>query len=110
MQYPFTDDLADIAYTANTGRSHFEHGLLFCAPQHAEMLSKLQSGDYLIGQAPSQPPPVAFIFTDKSSLDSLDLWESFGIIPDYVIGQGAGEYASLKKRSKRYARQGVNSL
>ena len=28
LEYPFTDDLADIAYTANTGRAHFEHRLV----------------------------------------------------------------------------------
>ena len=82
LQYPLTDDLADIAYTANTGRAHFEQRLVVSAKDTAEMLSKLQSGDYLIGQAPSQPPKIAFIFRDQEP------YEIPGIIPDYVIRSG----------------------
>ena len=74
LQYPLTDDLADIAYTANTGRAHFPQRLVVRAKDTAEMLSKLQSGDYLIGHAPSQPPKIAFIVRDKEAYEIPELF------------------------------------
>ena len=45
------EELADIAFTANTGRAHFSHRITCVAQTKAELLSQLQMGDYLIGQA-----------------------------------------------------------
>ena len=88
VHHPFTDELADIAYTANTGRAHFEHRIVLIASSTSEMLSKLKEGDYLIAQAPARPVKFAFIMTDSKTEDVLRLWESWGVTPNFVISPG----------------------
>ncbi len=109
------EDLADIAFTANTGRAHFLHRLTVVAQTNDELLQHLHKGDYLIGQAPTKPPKITFIFRGqtvenaelmetspifKEALERsqglyeyalFELWKSWGIVPDYVAGEGIGE-------------------
>ncbi len=104
------EELADIAFTANTGRAHFTHRITVIAKTKEELLNKLQTGDYSIGQAARQLPKVAFIFKKSSENRELmetspifkeamernkgleyalaELWKSWGIIPDYVVEEG----------------------
>ncbi len=67
--------LADLAFTANTGRSHFSHrlGLITSSVEQAEaQLAAFANGDAangLISGQPQQsdPPKVAFLFTGQGS-------------------------------------------
>ncbi len=108
------EDLADIAFSANTGRAHFPLRMTVLAQTKDELLRHLQTGDYLIGEA-SAKPKVAFIFSgDNGESNELmetspvfkeamershglyeyalfELWKSWGVIPDYVAGEGNGD-------------------
>ncbi len=108
------EDLADIAFTANTGRAHFPHRVTVLAKTRDELLDHLQKGEYLIGQAFSKPPKITFIFAGQTVdntelMENLifneamerscglyeyalfELWKSWGIVPDYVAGEGIGD-------------------
>ncbi len=108
------EDLADIAFTANTGRAHFLYRITTIAQTRDELLKRLQTGDYLIGQASAKPPKITFIFTGhpvenaelmespifKEAMERsqglyeyalLELWKSWGITPDFVAGEGIGD-------------------
>ena len=109
------EDLADIAFTANTGRAHFPHRVTVVAQTRDELLQHLQTGDYLIGQASAKPPKITFIFTGQTVENTelmetspvfkeamerskglyeyalFELWKSWGIVPDYVAGEGIGD-------------------
>lgn len=69
-------ELADICYTANTGRTHFNHRLVTIASNQAELCKKLsqyQRGRELTGLFSGEivtnapPPKVAFLFTGQGS-------------------------------------------
>ncbi|MGD1805492.1 type I polyketide synthase [Dapis sp. BLCC M126] len=162
-------ELADICYTANTGRNHFNHRLAVFASNQQELLEKLRQqkqeeevAGIFSGKLPHNIaiPKIAFIFTgknpqylnmgqqlyesqptfrqaldkcdrilrpelensllevlahkkpQKSSSDLLDqstysqpalfsieyalfeLWQSWGIKPDVLLGQNVGEYVA----------------
>ncbi|OLT61097.1 type I polyketide synthase [Moorena bouillonii] len=156
--------LADICFTANTGRTHFEHRLAVCAESTFELRQKLEAflaGNETIGlsssQVNSKSSKIAFLFTGQGSqyiemgrelyqtqptfrktLDQCDeilrpylekpllkvlypepgenspldqtaytqpalfaieyalaeLWKSWGIHPDVVMGHSVGEYVA----------------
>jgi len=164
------DDLADICYTANIGRSHFAHRLSVVGESLEQMHAQLgdlvedhptttrPEEDYSDGHLEDQPPGIAFLFTgqgsqyagmgqqlyatqptfcqaidrcdallrselDKSLIDILyntetdqtelvhqtvytqpllfaveyalsELWRSWGIVPDTVMGHSVGEYVA----------------
>lgn len=138
--------LADLAYTANAGRSHFETRAAFVVSSNEELLHQLKSKDLKIEKISSQSL-AALIFSDeisipfyqelygthprfKSTVDQCQalfsketneplfangceqsgtsnsyeiftieyalakLWQSWGIVPDFVLGFGVGEYAA----------------
>ncbi len=109
------EDLADIAFTANTGRAHFSHRIAVLSQTRDEFLQHLQKGEYLIGQASTKPPKITFIFTGQTVKNAelmetspifkeamerskglyeyalFELWKSWGIVPDYVAGEGIGD-------------------
>jgi thioester reductase-like protein len=68
-------DLADVCYTANTGRSHFDQRLAVMANSPAQMQERL--GGFIQGDSTEgwvsgtitrrQPPKVAFLFTGQGS-------------------------------------------
>ncbi|NES04120.1 MAG: type I polyketide synthase, partial [Okeania sp. SIO2F4] len=65
-------ELSDICYTANTGRTHFNHRLAVIAASQAELSDKLSPGltgeEVFSGQASSSAlPKVAFLFTGQGS-------------------------------------------
>ncbi|MGF1539547.1 MAG: SDR family NAD(P)-dependent oxidoreductase [Pleurocapsa sp.] len=148
--------LADLCFTANTGREHFEHRLAVVAETPASLQQQLISRQFITKFLESQTlPKVAFLFTgqgsqykgmgdrlyqtqpifretidrcaaivapylDKSLLELLygsstnlldetiytqpalfaleyslaQLWLSWGIIPDVVMGHSVGEYVA----------------
>lgn len=63
--------LADICFTTNTGRSHFNHRLALLAQDRQELLDRLQSSEqnrwsgYLENEA--KTPKIAFLFTGQGS-------------------------------------------
>ncbi len=66
------NELADICYTANTGRTDFNHRLAVTAADRAELLEKLSAGltgeEIFSGQVSSSSlPKVAFLFTGQGS-------------------------------------------
>ncbi len=68
-------ELADICYTANTGRAHFNHRLAAIATNQQELAEKLhhlqteEVTGLFSGQLPSSgsSPKLAFLFTDQGS-------------------------------------------
>jgi microcystin synthetase protein McyE len=149
--------LADICYSANMGRTHFNHRLSVLAASTQELYDRLTGGS-LEQMPPSFTPPlITFLFTghgtpyagmgrelyeiqpvfrqlldrcdellkdyrqpslravwypevgSTSQLDEAtsaqpalfaleyalaELWRSWGIVPDYLLGHGLGEYAA----------------
>ncbi len=62
------NELADICYTANTGRTHLNHRLAVIAANQAELLEKLTAEEIFSGQVSSSSlPKVAFLFTGQGS-------------------------------------------
>ncbi|HEY9717165.1 MAG TPA: SDR family NAD(P)-dependent oxidoreductase, partial [Trichormus sp.] len=149
-------NLADVAYTTNVGRSHFERRAAVVGQNTIQLAKKLTENGYISGSvSPGQAKPkVAFLFTGQGSvysgmgrsfyetqpvfretvdrLDSLfashgeahsltqalfgdeqllsdpvygqaaifaveyalaQLWQSFGVTPNALIGHSLGEYA-----------------
>ena len=147
--------LADVAYTANVGRSHFQHRLAVMATDTSGVIQQLESQSYRHGIANHTKLKLAFLFTgqgsqyvgmgkslyetqpvyrealercahhlsdllekplidvlfhgEQATLDEtrytqpvlfaleyalLKLWESFGVIPDAVLGHSVGEYVA----------------
>ncbi|WP_353931423.1 aminotransferase class III-fold pyridoxal phosphate-dependent enzyme [Okeanomitos corallinicola TIOX110] len=69
-----TASLADICFSANTRRSHFQHRLAILCPsttQLQETLNHFTTGSQpptaVTGQSPKNPPPLAFLFTGQGS-------------------------------------------
>jgi myxalamid-type polyketide synthase MxaB len=67
-------NLADVCYTANTGRMHFAHRLAVTAEDGAGLSAKLaacQKGETVagmtVGRARSEKPKIAFLFTGQGS-------------------------------------------
>ncbi|HEY9804638.1 MAG TPA: polyketide synthase [Leptolyngbyaceae cyanobacterium] len=158
------DAIADICFSANTGRSHFDYRLALVAESRENLVQQLkafatgeETTGLLAGQTTSQPPKIAFLFTgqgsqyvdmgrelyltqpvfrqaleecdrilrhyldkpllnilypasgDTSPIDEtaytqpaifaieyalVQLWQSWGIQPDVVMGHSVGEYVA----------------
>ncbi len=147
--------LANLCFTANTGRNHFNYRLAVIAESHQQLQAKLTSGLWQSQRQKEQNPKIAFLFTgqgsqykgmgdqlyqtqptfretldrcaaivepylDKSLLELLygsstnlldetiytqpalfaleyslaQLWLSWGIVPDVVMGHSVGEYVA----------------
>ena len=148
--------LADVCFTASTGRSHFDHRLALVADSSEAAREQLRTANYLSGTALHERPRLAFLFTGQGSqymgmgrqlyeteplfrevLDRSDailrpldvplldllysedadadalnqtihtqpalfaleyalamLWQSWGVIPDAVMGHSVGEYVA----------------
>ena len=59
--------LADICFTANTGRSHFEHRIALVAQSVEEAHEWLRTKNYIIGKSAHARPKIAFLFTGQGS-------------------------------------------
>ncbi|GFE67449.1 type I polyketide synthase [Chroococcus sp. FPU101] len=60
--------LADLCFTANTGRSHFEHTLAVIAQNISQLREKLENSEILKRTLPRQKQPlIAFLFTGQGS-------------------------------------------
>ncbi len=147
--------IADVCFTANTGRSHFDHRLAIKAQSLEQLHEQLGTAGYIIGKAPQEKPKIAFLFTgqgaqyvgmgrqlyetqptfrqtlercdeilrphlEKSILEIIytddnsqlnetaytqpalfaleyalaKLWQSWGVVPDVVMGHSVGEYVA----------------
>ena len=64
-----SESLADVCFTANTARSHFEHRLAIQASSLEELKNSLSNtGNWITGYAkPGAQPKVAFLFTGQGS-------------------------------------------
>jgi malonyl CoA-acyl carrier protein transacylase len=150
-----TLSIADVCFTANTGRSHFDHRLAIKAQSLEQLHKRLSTVDYIVSKAPQEKPKIAFLFTgqgaqyvgmgrqlydtqptfrqtlercddilrlhlDKSILEIIHadensllnetaytqpalfaleyalakLWQSWGVVPDVVMGHSVGEYVA----------------
>lgn len=69
LQTPNENSLADIAYTANTGRAQFEVRTALIGKDKGEVLDALKKGLYQIHQALAPPPKLAFLFNGEGNLD-----------------------------------------
>ena len=99
-------ELADICYTANTGRRHFNHRLAVVAANKLEVMGQL--ADFKVDTEASplfqasfrQPPQVAFLFTGQGSQYvgmGLDLYET-----QPTFRQVIDECHDLLARNQRY--------
>ncbi|MGF2039365.1 MAG: type I polyketide synthase [Nostoc sp. CmiVER01] len=65
-----TESLADICFTANTGRSHFEHRLAIVADSLSSLHQQLETSDvdeYSVKSAHPHNRKIAFLFTGQGS-------------------------------------------
>lgn len=99
-------DVADVAYTANIGRAPFEYRFHAIVADRKELLEALNKKENVISKVPPQVSPIAFRFADKDTTETdqqhfenqiflFELWKSWGIKPQYVMGSCSGEYAAL---------------
>ena len=87
------EDLADISFTANTGRAHFPYRVTVVAQTRDELLQYLQKGDYLIGEASDKPPKITFIFTGQTIVNA-ELMETSPVFKEAMErSHGLYEYA-----------------
>ena len=59
--------LADICFTANTGRKHFKHRNSFIAQSVKQLLEQLEAGATASREVTSSPGAIAFLFTGQGS-------------------------------------------
>ncbi|MBD2676938.1 MULTISPECIES: type I polyketide synthase [Nostoc] len=60
--------LADICYTANTGREHFQHRLAVVADSTEQLIEQLASANHTFSNHPGKKPSkIAFLFTGQGS-------------------------------------------
>jgi acyl transferase domain-containing protein len=70
LQQPGTFSIADIAFTANTGRKHFAYRKAFFAPSKAQLLSQLQEAEKTPPHKltiQTGTPKIAFLFSGQGS-------------------------------------------
>lgn len=114
-------DLADVAYSANTGRVHYEYRFTAIGENIEQILSALQENP--ITKTEDTPSKIAFLFQGeefecaeiynsqpvfKNAYDRCspiskpfaaeyalyELWKSWGIKPDYLLGIKMGQYVA----------------
>ncbi len=98
--------LADVCFTANVARGRFEHRASVVAQSAEEMAEELlrlargEDGSALRGRCrPGERPRVGFLFPGggvrlAAAYDLAERWRSWGVVPDVVAGDGAGEIAA----------------
>ncbi|NNJ84898.1 MAG: acyltransferase domain-containing protein, partial [Gammaproteobacteria bacterium] len=66
LSHPETP-FADVCFTANTGRSHFDHRLALVAESSSDAQTQLRAGGHIVGMAARKTPKIAFLFTGQGS-------------------------------------------
>ncbi|MCE6958681.1 amino acid adenylation domain-containing protein [Cereibacter sphaeroides] len=61
------DDLADVAFTLQEGRTVHDHRLAVAARDPAEAAARLRKAGAVKGPVPADPPPVVFLFPGQGS-------------------------------------------
>lgn len=114
--------LADVAFTANTGRATFPFRTAVVGNNLKDVLENLKTQKF--AKVPDKPPKVAFVFPKNPNIsfrselyesepvfkEAWDLckvneifafeyaltklWKSWGIQPDYVLGYGEGKFVA----------------
>nr|VFK79808.1 MAG: hydroxymethylglutaryl-CoA synthase [Candidatus Kentron sp. SD] len=59
--------LADVCFTANTGRSHFDHRIALVAGFLIDARERLRAADYISGKAARERSRIAFLFTGQGA-------------------------------------------
>nr|VFK36790.1 MAG: Acyl transferase domain-containing protein [Candidatus Kentron sp. SD]VFK40418.1 MAG: Acyl transferase domain-containing protein [Candidatus Kentron sp. SD] len=59
--------LANACFTANVGRTHFNHRLAVVADSPIDAEERLRAGNYTTGKIPHGKPKIAFLFTGQGS-------------------------------------------
>ena len=59
--------LADVCFTASTGRAHFEHRLALIAESSIDAQARLRAADTIVGRAAEEKPGIVFLFTGQGS-------------------------------------------
>jgi acyl transferase domain-containing protein len=101
--------LADVCYSANTGRSLFEHRIALCAESREQLqaqLNGLTNGNAFEGVQQGiarngAELGIAFVFESGSEVERAlaAQWRSWGIEPAAVAGPGAQEWVSANAPS-----------
>ncbi len=87
------EDLADIAFTANSGKAHFAERAVIIAQTKEELLDHLKTKDFLLGRASAKHPKITFFFTGNK-LENSELLESSPTFREAMErSQGLYEYA-----------------
>lgn len=60
-------NLQELAFSANTGRSHFNYRTSIVAKTIQDLAQKLNNNEYQIAKLPETPPKIAFLFTGGGS-------------------------------------------
>ncbi len=145
-QHP-EESLADMAYTANTGRASFDYRLAVVASSIEELQNKLRNKEFKKGQIPESTPKIAFVLKgerlpspdlgkqlydcypvfrnaidhctkiNRSTESALfafeyalyELWKSWGILPDFVIGDRTGELVAATVSGKMSLEEGLKN-
>nr|VFK14085.1 MAG: Acyl transferase domain-containing protein [Candidatus Kentron sp. LPFa] len=58
---------ADVCFTANTGRSHFQHRLALAAESATDAQTQLRAANYIVGNTSQERPKLVFLFTGQGS-------------------------------------------
>ena len=102
-----TISFGDLCFTANTGRSHFQHRLAIIAESPQQLKQQLhtcaigkESASIFQGRSSKEELTVVFRLSDRHIVSSDDirelhktakLWQSWGIQPQGVMGDGMGK-------------------
>ncbi|HEX8617192.1 MAG TPA: MupA/Atu3671 family FMN-dependent luciferase-like monooxygenase, partial [Thermoanaerobaculia bacterium] len=82
------DDLGDICFTANTGRSHLPYRIAVVARDRESMQQKLR--DAKPQRVLDESPRVAFLVAGEGEQqESLEQWRAWGVEPSVVLARGA---------------------
>jgi acyl transferase domain-containing protein len=98
--------IGDLCHVAATGRTHFAERAALAADDRDALVARLK--ELALGRVAAgvergrvdegQPPEIGFLFPAGEAVDALARcaarWRSFGVVPDFVAGEGSGAIAA----------------